>query len=191
MARPLPRGSLHSAGAGRRCRPLTRPHKAWIVRPDGPAVYYNSAMREFAGEVLKLPHRSGRERALVHPEDLPAFIATREAAIADKRNWTFEARLKCPDGGWRWHRLDFATLRSGDVDAWLAVATDIHDLKLAMLAAQQSGEQFRLAAEAARLGVYSFDLQTGEHVWSRRHYLPNAGTPACSKRSMPCRTRRG
>ena len=123
------------------------------MRPDGPAIYYNAAMREFAGEALKLPHRSGREKALVHPGDLPAFIAAREAAIAHKRNWTVEARLKCPDGGWRWHRLDFAALHTGDVDAWLAVATDIHDLKLAMLAAQKSGDQIRLAAQAARLGV--------------------------------------
>jgi PAS domain S-box-containing protein len=138
-----------------------------MVRSDGPAIYYNRAMREFAGEALNLPHRSSRERALLHAEDLPAFIARRDAAIADKRNWTFEARLRCPDGDWRWHRLDFATLRWGDVDAWLAVATDIHDLKLAMLAAQESGEQFRLAAEAARLGVYSFDLQTREHLWSQ------------------------
>jgi PAS domain S-box-containing protein len=142
------------------------PHKVWMVRPDGPAIYYNRAMREFAGEALTLPERSGREIALIHPEDLPTLAAARSAAAQEQKNCTLEVRLKCPDGSWRWHQLDFSRLWSGNGDFWLVAATDIHDLKLAMLAAQESGEQFRLAAEAAHLGVYSFDLQTGDHVWS-------------------------
>ena len=142
------------------------PHKVWMASRDGAALYYNRAMREFAGAVLSLSERSGRERILIHPEDAPAFAAARCAARRHGNSWTAEVRLRSPDGGWRWHRLDFAALGSGDIDTWLAAATDIHDLKRAMLAAQESGEQFRLAAEAARLGVYSFDLQSGVHAWS-------------------------
>ena len=36
----------------------------------------------------------------------------------------------------------------------------------AVLAAQDSATQLQLAAEAAQVGIYSFDLQTREHVWS-------------------------
>jgi PAS domain S-box-containing protein len=140
------------------------PHKVWMLRPDGPALYYNRPMREFAGAVLNRSERSGRERILIHPEDAPALAAARAAARPQDTGWAAEVRLKSRDGSWRWHRLDFATLASGD--AWLAAATDLHDLKLAMLAARESGEQFRLAAEAAHVGVYSFDLESGEHVWS-------------------------
>ena len=46
------------------------PHKVWMVRPEGPALYYNRAMRAFAGEALNLPDRASREQALVHPDDL-------------------------------------------------------------------------------------------------------------------------
>ena len=143
------------------------PHKVWVVRPDGPAIYYNRAMREFAGAALSLPDRPARERALIHADDIPALIVKRDRAIADNQNWAIEVRLRCPDGGWRWHRLNFSMLwHQGKVDAWLATATDIHDLREALLAAQESGEHLRLAAEAAQLGTYSFDVETREHVWS-------------------------
>jgi PAS domain S-box-containing protein len=142
------------------------PHKVWMVRADGPAIFYNRAMRAFAGAALSLPARRDRERALTHPEDIAALAAARASAAAGGTSWGVEVRLKCPDGSWRWHQLEFSRIWGGEGDVWLAAATDIHDLKLALLASQESGEQFRLAAEAARIGVYSFDLQTGEHVWS-------------------------
>ena len=86
------------------------PHKVWMASRDGAALYYNRAMREFAGAVLSLSERSGRERILIHPEDAPAFAAARCAARRHGNSWTAEVRLRSPDGGWRWHRLDFAAL---------------------------------------------------------------------------------
>ena len=35
-----------------------------------------------------------------------------------------------------------------------------------MVKARESEDFVRLAAEAAKLGVYSFDLETREHIWS-------------------------
>ena len=143
------------------------PHKVWMVRPEGPAIYYNRAMREFAGDALNLPDRSSREKALIHPDDLGRVVAARDQAMADNQDWSIEVRLRCPDGSWRWHRLNFSMLWShGRVEAWLATGTDIHDLREALRAAQESGEQLRLAARAAQLGTYSFDLKSRSHVWS-------------------------
>jgi PAS domain S-box-containing protein len=139
-----------------------------MVRPDGPAIYYNRVMREFAGAALDLPDRPSREKALIHGDDLDRVAAARDRALVDNQDWSLEVRLKCPDGSWRWHQLNFSMLRGrGRVEAWLATATDIHDLREALRSAQESGEQSRLAAEAAQLGTYSFDLQTREHIWSR------------------------
>jgi len=143
------------------------PHKVWMVKPDGPALYYNRAMRAFAGAVLDLPDRPSREKALLHPDDLGRVAAARDAALTDPQDWAIEARLKCPDGGWRWHRLNFSMLwHDGSVDAWLATATDIDELHQAIMKARESEDFVRLAAEAAQLGFYSFDLETREHLWS-------------------------
>ena len=37
------------------------PHKVWLVRPEGPPLYYNRAMRAFGGDALNLPDRASRE----------------------------------------------------------------------------------------------------------------------------------
>jgi PAS domain S-box-containing protein len=143
------------------------PHKVWIVEVDGPPIYYNPAMRDFAGPVLRLPDRPSRERALIHPDDLAQFVCLRTAAVAAEKDWAIEVRMRCPDGGFRWHRLNFALVRSGGRAAvYLATATDIHDLRQTLATAQDSEEQLRLAAEAAHLGIYTFDLQSGNHAWS-------------------------
>jgi len=55
---------------------------------------------------------------------------------------------------------------AGRVEAWLVTATDIDELRQAMTVAQESGDRLRLAAEAAQLGIFSFDLATREQVWS-------------------------
>jgi len=70
------------------------PHKVWMVRPEGPALYYNRAMRAFAGEALSLPDRASRERALVHADDLPRVRAAANKAIADPKDFELELRLR-------------------------------------------------------------------------------------------------
>ena len=143
------------------------PHKVWMVRLDGPAVYYNRAMRQFAGAAIELPDRASRERALIHADDLSRFSAARDGGLRGKHDWSIEVRLRCPTGGYRWHRLNIAVLRwAGESEVWLVTATDIDDLQRALLAARQSEDQLRLAAAAAHLGIYRFDLQSREHDWS-------------------------
>jgi PAS domain S-box-containing protein len=143
------------------------PHKVWLVRPGGRAVYYNRAMRAFAGHVFELEDQARRERALVHPDDLDHLVAARKNAMLRNEAFELELRLKSREGTYRWHRLNIAMLwKNGQVDGWLGTGTDIDELRQAKLAAEQGAENLRLAAEAAQLGVYSFDLQTHEHVWS-------------------------
>jgi PAS domain S-box-containing protein len=142
------------------------PHKVWLGRPTGPAIYLNRAMRLCIGANLELPEQD-LEPAFVHPEDLAHVARARTSAIEETGSRAIEARLKCAGGGWRWHRLNFSVLGSGaQVDAWLATATDIHDLQQAFLGAQENAEQLRLAAASTQLGVYSFDLKTRRHEWS-------------------------
>jgi PAS domain S-box-containing protein len=159
------------------------PHKVWMVRLDGPALYYNRAMRDFAGSAIHLSDRASRERALVHADDLPRFIIMRDEALASDRDWSVEVRLRCPDGDYRWHQLHFALLRTaGEAKAWLVAATDIDDVQQALIAAEESEARLRLAASAANLGIYVFDLETQRQDWSPElkkifGLAPDAGAP--------------
>jgi PAS domain S-box-containing protein len=159
------------------------PHKIWIVRPEGMALYYNRATRDYVGATIELD-RPKRDRQLFHPEDMPMLAAARVGALEHGRNFVLEMRLRRKDGVWRWHRLDVFLLRGETgVDAWLVTATDFDDLKRAVQSAERAGEDLRMAAEAGQLGFYSFDLETLEHVWSSglRHIFglaPDAPAPA-------------
>lgn len=142
------------------------PHKIWMVRPEGMALYYNRATRDYVGDSIELD-RPSRDRQLVHPEDLPLLAAARVAALEQGRDFALDLRLRRKDGAWRWPRLDVIVLhgKSG-IDAWLVTATDFDDLKRAVQSAEQAGDDLRLAAEAGQLGIYSFDIETREHIWS-------------------------
>jgi len=143
------------------------PHKLWMGRLDGPALYLNRAARAAIGAGLQRPDQPSLEAAFVHPDDLAGVAAARAGAIDGQRARPIEARLRSGNGAWRWHRLQFCVLANeARVEAWLATATDIHDLQQAFLAAEENAEHLRLAAASTQLGVYSFDLQTRQHEWS-------------------------
>jgi PAS domain S-box-containing protein len=143
------------------------PHKVWMGGPSAAAIYCNRAVRTSAGANLEACDRASLEATFVHADDLPGVVSARAAALADGNSRTIEARLKAQDGGWRWHRLTISLLAGrSEINAWMASATDIHDLKQAFLLAQENAEQLRLAAASTQLGVYSFDLETRQHEWS-------------------------
>ena len=148
------------------------PHKIWMVQPEGPALYYNRAMRAFAGEALNLPDRASRERALVHAEDLHRLVLARDQAIASGEDFELEVRLRDCTGAWLWHRLNFSMMRSGErVEAWLVTATDIDDLRQAMGGgAGKASDQLRLAAEGGPGSASSAS------IWTTRRAL-------CGRRS--------
>lgn len=142
------------------------PHKIWIVQPQGLALYYNRATRDYVGATIELD-RPRRDRQLFHPDDMPMLVAARVSALEQEHDFELEMRLRCKTGAWRWHLLNVILLRGETgVDAWLVTATDVDDLKRAVQSAERAGEGLRLAAEAGQLGIYSFDLETHEHVWS-------------------------
>jgi PAS domain S-box-containing protein len=158
------------------------PHKVWMVLPEGMALYYNRATRDYVGDSIELD-RPSRDRQLVHPEDLPRLGMVRVAALEQGRDFALDLRLRRKDGAWRWHRLEVFLLRGkSGIDAWLVTATDFDDLKRAVQSAEQAGDDLRLAAEAGQLGIYSFDRETREHTWSaglKRIFglAPDAPTP--------------
>jgi PAS domain S-box-containing protein len=86
------------------------PHKIWIVRPEGMALYYNRATRDYVGATIELD-RPSRDRQLFHPEDMPFLAAARVGALELRGDFALEMRLRRKDGVWRWHRLDVFLLR--------------------------------------------------------------------------------
>uniref|UniRef100_UPI000F7EB539 bifunctional diguanylate cyclase/phosphodiesterase n=1 Tax=Altericroceibacterium xinjiangense TaxID=762261 RepID=UPI000F7EB539 len=108
---------------------------------------------------------------LVHPDDCERVRAEMEQARIDADTFDLEYRIVRPDNGEvRWISCRTKLLRDRDdtVIRTLGAHRDITHRKRSELALKESEERFRLAAEAARLGVWDYDPVTATRQWSDR-----------------------
>jgi PAS domain S-box-containing protein len=104
------------------------PQMAFVIRPDGEAVYYNRQFRDYVGAAVGLGLAD--RNALLDPEDLPRLMHARRTAAAAGVEYIIEARLRRHDGVYRWHRVQNRPMHSGDrVVYWLGTAVDIDDMR--------------------------------------------------------------
>jgi PAS domain S-box-containing protein len=104
------------------------PQIAFVIAPDGQAVYYNRQFRDYVGYPIG-PGVADRN-ALLHSEDLPRLMETRRAATEAGVEYIVEARMRRHDGLYRWHRIQNRPMHSGDCIAyWLGTAVDIDDIR--------------------------------------------------------------
>jgi diguanylate cyclase (GGDEF)-like protein/PAS domain S-box-containing protein len=104
----------------------------------------------------------------LHPDDVQRTRRAWAHALATKSSIDVDYRLRAPDGTYRWYcahaspHLDEA----GAVRAWFGTLDDIHDRKSAEAALLASEERFRLAAQAAGIGIWDYDALSHRRTWS-------------------------
>jgi PAS domain S-box-containing protein len=104
------------------------PDKAFVIRPDGVAEYYNQQLRDYAGVPIG-PYPADRS-ALHPPEDRDRVDAARARAFATGEEIVVEARMRRYDGDYRWHRIRNRPIRvDGRIAFWLGTAVDINDMR--------------------------------------------------------------
>ena len=99
---------------------------------------------------------------VVHPDDLPLVGERWGHALATGEPYQAEFRLlRAADAAYRWHiaRAD-ALLDGGAVVKWFGANVDVHEEKEAAAALVASEAQARLALDAARLGLWTWDPAT-------------------------------
>lgn len=109
----------------------------------------------------------GWTRAM-HPDDIPATLAIWQGSIDQRVPVDTQYRLKTVDGSFRWFRARAAPRldNAGLVLRWYGTLEDIHDRLLAEQAMRDSEERFRLAAHAAGLGIWDYDVLEDRREWS-------------------------
>jgi len=104
------------------------PQAAFVIRPDGQALYYNRQFRDYVGDSVGLDLAD--RNALLHPQDLPKLAEARRAATAAGVEYLVEARMRRHDGVYRWHRVQNRPMQfGGRVAYWLGTAVDIDDIR--------------------------------------------------------------
>ncbi len=113
----------------------------------------------------------GEFLARVHADDRAALMANHAAAAERSQGFRQEFRLLRPGGEERWFETRVrATGPAGGPAARLeGTMLDVTDRRAAEAAVAESETRLRLALDAARTGVFDWDMATGRIVWSRWH----------------------
>jgi len=132
--------------AGDRIRRIinTVPGLVWSARADGEVDFFNQRLLDYMGMTMEQVRGLGWEPA-VHPDDGPQVLSKWRAALAEKKLFETEIRLRRFDGEYRWFLSRGTPLldSTGRVLAWYGNSIDIHDKKQAEEKLLQSEQQWR------------------------------------------------
>ncbi len=120
---------------------LAMPHLVWTCSREGDCIFQSPQWEKVTGQSAAASLGYGwLER--VHPDDRERSADVWQSAVAGRRMYEADYRLRCQDGTYRWFlaRAEPLSDPSGEPRYWIGTSTDIHDAK-------QTAEKLRLAAE--------------------------------------------
>ncbi len=114
-----------------RFRTLTEslPHLVWTSRPDGTWDYLGRQWQAYTGVTEEEQLRDQWINAL-HPDDRKQAEKAWKEAVAGKRQYDREDRVRRSDGVYRWFKSTAVALRDrqGRILKWFGTSTDINDI---------------------------------------------------------------
>lgn len=143
------------------------PQIAWTADPSGRILEVSSRWSEITG-IAQQDAFGELWLEVLHPDDVAPTRIVWNRSIASGEPVDVTYRLLAKDGAYRWFRAR-ATARkdaAGAVIRWYGTLEDIHERREAEQALRNSEERFRLAAQAAGLGIWDFDALRGRREWS-------------------------
>jgi PAS domain S-box-containing protein len=129
-------------------------------------VWTNSADGQMVGEQPGWSSLTGQSRAeyegfgwasAVHPDDAEATVTAWNAAVAERKPFIFEHRVRRRDGEWRLFsvRAIPAISPDGSIREWVGVHTDVTEQRAIAAALQESEARFRNMADNAPVMIWT------------------------------------
>ncbi len=108
----------------------------------------------------------------VAPDDRDMVRAVVDAAIATSTLIEIEHRFVRPDGqiGWLYSRAVPVFDENRTVTEWFGMATDVSARRLAERQLAHGAQMLRVASEIGKVGLWDWNVETGEITWSDEHY---------------------
>jgi len=126
------------------------PLLAWLNHADGTAAFFNRRWYEYTGQDDCVTS-AGRWMEAIHPDDIHAIRALRNASVAASAPYEVELRLRRADGTFRWHvaRVAPSLGEDGTVLSWAGGALDVDDRRRLETELRASEARFRLVQDAS------------------------------------------
>jgi PAS domain S-box-containing protein len=141
------------------------PQQVWTARPDGMLDYVNRRVLDYFS--CQPDGLLGREwQSVLHPEDLPACLASWSNALRTGEPYEIEFRLRRAfDGAYRWHLARALPVKdpSNRILKWFGTNTDITERKQAAEALRISEERYARATAIGKVGVWELDVAKGTY----------------------------
>ncbi|HSB25715.1 MAG TPA: PAS domain-containing protein, partial [Burkholderiaceae bacterium] len=119
-------------------------------------------------------------RRLVHPDDLPEVQRALQRALQADGPTDMEARYRHVDGRWRDVLTRRVTQRDADGNpvAFVGVAMDVTDRLSEQRRLQDLTRRLELAASAAGVGIWSYDIASDTALWNAQMYTLHGLDPS-------------
>ncbi|MGV3771706.1 MAG: PAS domain S-box protein, partial [Verrucomicrobiales bacterium] len=109
---------------------------------------------------------------IIHPEDRPAMRAKANAMQRGERGYHAEYRVITPAGETRWlnSRGDIFLDSEGRPVSYAGVSVDVTERKRSEQALQETSERLRVATQTGKLGVWEWNIEGNEVIWTDSLY---------------------
>jgi PAS domain S-box-containing protein len=118
----------------------------------GNTIYFNKQWENYTGiPVEELVEEKWKES--IHPDDLPAALASWQQALASGIGSQIEVRIRDKEGDYRWFLSRYLPMRDeeGNIKMWIGSCSDIHDTKKLVEELLASNEQMSELADQVQL----------------------------------------
>ncbi|MBE9228805.1 PAS domain S-box protein [Phormidium sp. LEGE 05292] len=115
---------------------------------------------------------------MIHADDLPSLIEETEISAQTLQPWQWEGRIIPRSGKLKWVQGISRPEKQANGDIlWDGLFIDITDRKLAEAALSESERKLRIALNAANMGTWDWEIQTGKLTWSEQTEIIFGFTP--------------
>ena len=146
----------------------------WDHNPSTGARFWDKRAREIFGLADDVENTFKTFERLIHPADLAVVHGAVDAALNPDGDGKInqEYRIhRASDGALRWiETFGRAYFEQGRCTRFVGVVSDVTERKEAEAHLLRQEETLRLAVDAADVGVWELDVESGRLVWSDRCY---------------------